>query len=257
MAWLGDTQTAKLETSLQSAILANDLKHVRALLNDGVSPNTRYGSSKVTPLHIAAQRGYAEIVGILIDAGADVDAVDSLRHRPLDKCANSWMASDTNDAGFAETVAKLVERGAKLTAVRTREHPARTDESELDERLGKAAERGRGGFVEFLLSAGANPNVTDLSGATPIARCIAAGHDSEIALSVIKPLLEAGADPNITGVRWSPLHDAVEQGQVDIVRCLLEHGADPALRHVRKTAMDIATARGQNKMIALLQEYMK
>ena len=159
------------------------------------------------------------------------------------------MASSANDAGFSETVVQLVEHGAKLTPIRTREDPSRTGKSELNERLAQAAERGRGRFVEFLLSAGADPNVADSSGATPLAHCVAARHDNNTALSVIKSLLEAGADPNLTAVRWSPLHDAVEQGNVDIVRCLLEHGADPELRHLRRTPLDIATAQGQAEMI--------
>ncbi len=255
LAWIRDARSAKLDSSLLSAIKANDPSHVRDLLSAGASPNGSYGSSKSTPLHTAAQHGYAEVVGILIDAGAHVDAADSRSLRPLDKCVNSWMVSDTNDTGYADTVAMLVECGAKLTAVRTREHPSRTDKSELDERLGEAAKRGRGRFVEFLLSAGADPNVTDLSGATPLARCIAARHDHDTALSVIKPLLEAGGDPNLKGVRWSPIHDAVEQGDVEIVRCLLEHGGDPGLLHVGRTPLDIAAANGQTEMTALLQHY--
>ncbi len=257
LAWLRNTRTANLDASLQSAILADDPGRVRELLSAGAAPNSKHGSSRFTPLHVAAQHGHARIVRILIDAGADVDAVDSRGLHPLDICVNSWMASSTNDTGFAESVARLVEHGAKLTPLRTREDPSRTGKSELDERLAQSAERGRGRFVEFLLSAGADPNVTDLSGATPLARCIAARHDRDTTLSVILPLLKAGADPNLTAARWSPLHDAVEQGNVDLVRCLLEHGADPELRHRRRTPSDIATAQGQTEITALLNDFSK
>jgi ankyrin repeat protein len=195
LAWLADARAARLDQGFLSAVLANDSARVRALLDAGVSPNAQYGPSKTTPLHIAAQRGHAEMVAILLAAGAHVDAVDARSFRPLDGCVNSWMASDADDAGFAATVAKLVAKGATLTPIPTREHPSRTDKSELDYRLGEAAERGRSRFVEFLLAAGADPNATDLSGATPLARCIAARHDHDTALSIITPLLEAGADP--------------------------------------------------------------
>jgi ankyrin repeat protein len=257
LAWLADARAAKLDQSFLSAVLANDSERVRALSDAGVSPNSKYGPSKTTPLHIAAQRGHAEMVCILMDAGAHIDAVDSRRLRPLDGCVNSWMTTDADDVGYAATVATLVDHGATLTAIATREHPSRTDQSELDARLGEAAERGRGLFVDFLLSSGADPNATDLSGATPLARCIAARHDRDTTLSVITPLLKAGADPNLTGVRWSPLHDAVEQGNVDMVRCLLEHGADSARRRMRSTPLDIATSQGHTEMIELLQAYGK
>ena len=49
---------------------------------------------------------------------------------------------------------------------------------------------------------------------------------------LLRMLLEAGANPNIPGGddNYTPLHDAVEAGHVQIVELLIERGADKKLR---------------------------
>ena len=49
---------------------------------------------------------------------------------------------------------------------------------------------------------------------------------------MVRLLLEAGANPNVPGgdENYTPLHDAVEAGHVEIVKLLIERGADKKLR---------------------------
>ncbi|XP_029394654.1 2-5A-dependent ribonuclease [Mus pahari] len=71
----------------------------------------------------------------------------------------------------------------------------------------------------------------------------------------VQQLLEQGADTNVCEDTWgwTPLHNAVQAGRVDIVNLLLSHGADP---HRRKkngaTPFIIAGIHGDVKLLEIL-----
>ena len=58
----------------------NDVAAVKWLLARGASINGRWssGGADVTPLHLAASRGHADMVRLLLDAGADPAVRDSM-----------------------------------------------------------------------------------------------------------------------------------------------------------------------------------
>ena len=88
--------------TLFDAVNAGDTARVMALVNQGADVNQLglFG----TPLHLAAAKGYRGIAGVLIDAGADVEARgDPVNATPL------HAAALTNNAAVAEF---LLERGA-------------------------------------------------------------------------------------------------------------------------------------------------
>lgn len=59
-------------TPLRQAALAGDLPEVRRLLDSGADPNAPDVGS---PLYFAAQRGHTDVVTLLVERGADVNAV--------------------------------------------------------------------------------------------------------------------------------------------------------------------------------------
>ncbi|HEX9302701.1 MAG TPA: ankyrin repeat domain-containing protein, partial [Casimicrobiaceae bacterium] len=79
----GEERSPMSEQLLQ-AIEAGDLARVRSLMAAGADPNARnaYGA---TAMMLAAHAGHLEIVRSLIDAGADVHATDALGWGPLMK----------------------------------------------------------------------------------------------------------------------------------------------------------------------------
>ena len=62
-------------TALMNAIQKNDAALVRQLIAQGVDVN-ELDASQDAPLVMAAYKGYADIVKLLLEAGADVTAVD-------------------------------------------------------------------------------------------------------------------------------------------------------------------------------------
>jgi hypothetical protein len=66
---------------LELAAERGDVGQVRALLDEGTSPNG--GSVLFTPLHYAVQNGHIETVRLLISRGADVNARDQRGVTPL------------------------------------------------------------------------------------------------------------------------------------------------------------------------------
>jgi ankyrin repeat protein len=81
---LADWETASRFLRNDSGALAvmakrGDARAVQWLLAHGVDPNERFGhwDASVTPLHLAAAQGHADVVRLLLDAGADPKIRDS------------------------------------------------------------------------------------------------------------------------------------------------------------------------------------
>lgn len=82
-----------------------------------------------------------------------------------------------------------------------------------------AAMKGLAG-IALLIRAGANPNIREADGDTPLCSAI------QCSPTLVKPLIEAGCDPNIPGTGGlSPLHLAVAKGSSAVVEALLLAGA--------------------------------
>ncbi|WP_083752043.1 ankyrin repeat domain-containing protein [Saccharothrix sp. ALI-22-I] len=97
-----------VRTLLLNAVRRDDLYEVRGLLRNGVDVNAR-GADGLTPLMIAAGKGSADLVRLLIDAGADVYTADS--------AAGATALHKAVQGGDLETVKLLVEAGAFVDAV--------------------------------------------------------------------------------------------------------------------------------------------
>jgi uncharacterized protein len=72
---------AAADQVLMAAVVANDLEAAKAALAGGADVNERAPitgnfNNGHTPLHVAAREGKTEIVGVLLKAGADVNAVE-------------------------------------------------------------------------------------------------------------------------------------------------------------------------------------
>jgi len=169
-----------------------------ALIGAGAPVNGR-PEDKETPLITAASCGDAEVAQVLIDAGADIEAVSA----PDSGGVPSGTALD-HAAVFSMTgvVDVLVAAGAKIHSL---------------EQAAAAGDVTGWPLGRFTLQSRLRALV------------FAADHQR---LEVIDQLIEAGTPVNEADAEWGrlPLHTAAGNGRAASVRRLLAHGADPNLR---------------------------
>lgn len=79
---LSDLDAAGARHRMLFAIARGDIGTVRKLLVNGTHPNFTMNGS--TPLHMATEKGYSNIVKLLIDNGADLLALNGEGMTPLD-----------------------------------------------------------------------------------------------------------------------------------------------------------------------------
>ena len=90
---------------LHLAAIRGDCQAAMTLLASGANVNIRQGTYEGTPLQYAAARGHVEVVRLLVQHDAKVDAVDTFGRTPL-----MWAASH----GQHEVVCALLEAGASV-----------------------------------------------------------------------------------------------------------------------------------------------
>ncbi|MBN2205888.1 MAG: ankyrin repeat domain-containing protein [Candidatus Aminicenantes bacterium] len=102
------------ETPLLSAVEDDDIESVRKLLADGVDLEDRnaYGQ---TALHLAAGFGRVEIMALLLEHNADIEAVACYGHRPL-MLAGSNRCFWKTDQASERTVASMLKFNPQLNA---------------------------------------------------------------------------------------------------------------------------------------------
>lgn len=59
---------------LIQAVISNDPQTVNDLLNEGLDPNRCLDEAHITALHYAAQNNSLEVIPLLVEAGADLEA---------------------------------------------------------------------------------------------------------------------------------------------------------------------------------------
>jgi ankyrin repeat protein len=202
------------ETLLHKAAKNGHTEVVTLLLDRGADINA-INCDGSTPLHKAASNGHTEVVRLLLDKGADINAPSRDGSTPL-----HYAASD----GHTEVVTLLLDRGADINAIA--EEGA--DAVEGDTPLHKAAKNGHTEVVTLLLDRGADINAINCDGSTPLHYAASDGHTEVVTLLLdrgadINAITEEGADA-VEG--YTPLHYAALSGETEVVRLLLNRGAN-------------------------------
>ena len=118
-----------------------------------------------------------------------------------------------------------------------------------------AAEKGNMDVAMFLIENGANVNVADVNGNTPLVFII----NKTGNLKVIQRLLEKGATVNVQNrTGETALMYAAWHGHSAIVQLLLENRADVTLKNLQgRTALTLAESKGHQEIVEMLKAAMK
>lgn len=152
-----------------------------------------------------------------------------------------YMASQT---GHVNAVATILRRGISANVV---------NEEDGLSCLHTACRGGHYGVVSLLIAAGADVNMSDLRGMTPLLSAIHGGD-----LGLVQKLIEAGADVNKSTTRSvSTVHVAVACQALPILALLLERGArvNSSNTFNGKTPLHIAAELGNYDMCDLLMRH--
>lgn len=145
------TLMADTQLELHNAIKAHDIEAVKTIVNDESKKHLieQSDSYKYTPLHLAVDAGLADIVAVLLEKGANVEAESCLQQsRPLHYAAMN---------GNVEMAELLLAKGADIEALTSDGRTA----------LYQAALCNNLEFVQFMVSKGASTLVNDAKGVSP------------------------------------------------------------------------------------------
>ena len=234
----GVAMAAGVDQPLVDAVKAGNAEAVETLLADGVSVRMAEVDG-TTALHWAAHHDRLEIAGLLLDAGAEVDATNRYGVTPLALASvngSTTMIARLLDAGADPNLPNPEGETPLMTAARTGNagsietllaHGADVDAVEAwrgQTALMWAAAQNQVGAVAALLAAGADPNARSARSFTPVLFAAREGH-----VAVLDTLVRAGADVDdaLQANGMSALVLAVYNAQYDFARALLDLGADP------------------------------
>jgi len=251
------------ETDLTHFAARGDVKKVRELLESGIDPNERNGTNW-TALHSLRWGRSAAVAKLLVEHGANLEAVDTLKETPLITACRF---------GKKKLIPALIELGANVKHIAKEKHTA----------LWYAIYSMKDvATIELLIQHGANPNEEYEYGQNAFLLAVYAQKPAVVnylfplvkdvgrmdkhqvcALSfsagyndtkLMKKLLKRGvpADQK-NNYGHTALMSAVEKDNFEAAKLLMKHGADPHTKtKYGDSAASTAARRGNAKMYKLL-----
>jgi ankyrin repeat protein len=213
-------------SALAYAVKENDAAIFALLLDKGADPNLA-DEDGVTPLMLAAQESHLAMVQTLIQRKADVNARDKTYKTPLLYAAGGSKAAiiaALKKAGAKDIAPNVLSATLQNNALQLQELlNAGADPNLFDDAgrtpLHHAAENSQAEFIPLLLAKGANPNAKDKTGETPLTLIFKRG--SGLAGGIMDQLRDAGAEsPEVD------LFDAIRANDLTAVKALLDQGVN-------------------------------
>ena len=206
MSWSTESRNCHGNTYLQIASIYGHCEIVQVLIDNGADVNAVHPESSMTSLHLACSNAQQPIVELLLDNNAKVQSPDKDGMTALHYAA---------EAGIDGIVRLLLQKPVKLN---------QTGQMGWTP-LHYAADRGHLTIVQQLVEKGCSINAFDSSGCTPLYHAVGRGHEAVVRfLLEQKAATEAKEEFGKTGK--SPLHVAIQWRRESIARLLLAAGAN-------------------------------
>lgn len=262
--YLGGPNIIKRRTRGSSAEIWHPYETIKKRF--GAKPTRRQSGLYGTALQAAAMNGNAKIVAMLIEAGADVNDIDSLGQTPLHRAAYYK---------HLDVITCLTKSGADLEAIDSEGHSpvllaalmgdreifeclfasstrSFTNSAVMKQRsLHLASQNGRIDIIKYLILKQIHPEVQDENGQTAL--FIAASNGQ---CSTVRFLIENGSNILCRAHNaCTALHLAAASDHDDVARLLITSGADMlAVDNRGWSALHCAAARRRSKVVYLLME---
>ncbi|XP_049879814.1 transient receptor potential channel pyrexia-like isoform X2 [Pectinophora gossypiella] len=300
-----DRRLRRLNTELLEAIEGHNVEEVERLLNAGANPNATCRLGLISSCHFAALAG-GEALALLLKFGAEKHRLDKLGRTPLHLAAWAGNArqmailldfpEDMQNRVDSDSMSSEAEEDVKKLCPKTRDLAnLRCDLGEVKMLLPKnwrdnidhncrditgtipliqpgwtplhvASACARRHCTRLLLAAGADPNISDVAGRTPLDVAGFAFYYDEAINSdnfteVIKMLIKAGGTHNTMKARGlndldTPIHTAVELENKDAMNELLNIGASIAcLNTAGLTPLHVCVRRELELPLQVLANY--
>lgn len=212
----------------------SDLQAVKKVIARGIDVNAPDPGLGRTALHFAARHDSVELIQILLDAGADVNASNNWGDTPLHIAAAEIKSPSV--------VLKLIEAGADVNAKSSLGYtPLHSTAGSFVPSFTSCCPN-QLEILQALIAAGADVNARSWDGETPLHEAAFHAEDPLI----IVALVEAGAEIEARSetVKDTPLLKAARYGEPKIVRALISAGADVNARNgSRETPLHAAAGR--------------
>ncbi|KAF7972855.1 hypothetical protein HWV62_16888 [Athelia sp. TMB] len=212
------------------AFFAGSLYTVQHLICNGADVNILGLEESTSPILIASEEGHVEIVRMLLDKGANVNAEGGTYGSALQAASVG---------GYLEVAKLLMDKGANVNF----------EGGIYVSALRAASEFGHLELVKLLLDRGANVNAEGRAFGSALQAACTEGH-----LELAKLLLDKGANFNFKGRLYvSALQAASAFGHLELAKLLLDEGADINIEGGRYgSALQVASARGHLELSKLL-----
>ncbi|KAL8837870.1 MAG: hypothetical protein Q9170_002345 [Blastenia crenularia] len=217
-------------TRLQNALLTG-MEGIRMLEKPEVDVN---GKTKGNALGRSIRKGDERTVTRLLESGADINYYSASVHFNALGAAVYW--------GNLSMVNLLLDRGAEVNA--------RCDRSGGTALCIAVSFGERGQIIQVLLDNGADINLQNKIGYTPLHVAATRKHEK-----VVQLLLDEGADIDAhSEPHGTALYQAVQEGREKVVQMLLSRGANVDTKCGFGTALYRASSKGYDRIVRVLLE---
>lgn len=213
--------------------LHGETERVEALLDANPGLVTVRTAKDLTPLHVAASRGHAPVVRLLLARGADINGPSS---------GDAWTPLEwASYRGHIEAVRALLELGADPS-------------QDQGNAIHYAGQRGHKEVCRLLVAHGAVDGILDTDDADVLDLFRAAhSYDAEAVASILPRRPELAHTKDRRG--RTPLHEACTNGDKKCVQVLLDYGArTEEVDFSSQTALDRAIAHRKKGIVKLIEQ---